>query len=70
MGNYFSGGAKISSNIIIFSKPFHFVKYIGDGGVCNHPTNPSSFFMPCRDAMLRVFSTIGFNVNFTLNTWF
>ena len=25
---------------------------------------------PCRDAMPRVFSPIGFNINFTGNTWF
>ena len=25
---------------------------------------------PCRDAMPRVFSPLGFNINFTLNTWF
>ena len=36
------------------------------GRLTNQPDRMPTF----RDAMLRVFSPIGFNINFTLNTWF
>ena len=36
------------------------------GGLANQPDG----MPPCRDAMPRVFSPLGFNINFTLNTWF
>ena len=45
---------------------------VGAMPMCNvgRLANQPEGMPPCRDAMPRVFSPLGFNINFTLNTWF